>query len=159
MATNANAQNIKVIATNRRARHEYHIDDRIEAGIVLTGTEVKSLRAGKASIVDAYAAFDRGEAYIYNMSINPYEQGNRYNQPEKRPRKLLLHKHEIGRLVGQVSQKGYTLVALQVYFKGSRVKVELGLAKGKKAYDKREDIKERDTKRELDRAMKEFRKS
>jgi SsrA-binding protein len=146
---------IKVIATNRRAFHDYHIEDRYEAGVVLAGTEVKSLRAGKASLVDSYASFDRGEAYLNNVFINPYDKGNRYNQPEKRPRKLLLHKGEISRLVGQVSQKGYTLVALQLYFKGDRVKVELGLAKGKREYDKRETLKERDSKREIDRAMKD----
>lgn len=150
---------IKVIATNRKARHEYHILERYEAGLVLKGTEVKSLRAGKASLVDSYAAFEKGEAYLYNVFINPYEQGNRYNQPEKRPRKLLMHKQEIDRLLGQVAQKGFTIVALQLYFKGSRVKVELGLAKGKKVYDKREDVKERESKREIDRAMKDQRRS
>lgn len=149
---------IKVIATNRRARHDYHIETTIEAGMVLAGTEVKSLRAGRASVVDAYATFDRGEAWVHNLQINPYEQGNRNNQPERRPRKLLLHKQEIDRLLGQVSQKGYTVVALQVYFKGSHVKIQLGLAHGKKAYDKREDIKERDARREMDRAVKASRR-
>lgn len=149
---------IKVVATNRRARHDYHILDRYEAGIVLKGTEVKSLRAGKASIADAYASFERGEAFVYNMFINPYEQGNRYNQPERRTRKLLMHRREIGKLVGQVSQKGFTLIPLQIYFKGAHVKVELGLAKGKREYDKREDIKDRDSRREIDRAMKDHRK-
>lgn len=157
--TTTKPEPIRQVATNRRARYEYHIEETIEAGLVLSGTEVKSLRAGKCSIVDAYASFEKGEAFVHNMQINPYEQGNRENKPEKRPRKLLLHKHQIGRLAGQVSQKGYTVVALQVYFKGSKVKVELGVAKGKKAYDKRENIKERDTKRELDRAMKERRRS
>lgn len=154
----ADKQVIKTIATNRRARFEYHIEDTIEAGIVLSGTEVKSLRAGKASLVDAYATFDRGEAFIYNLQINPYAQGNRYNQPEKRVRKLLMHRAEIDRMMGQVSQKGYTVVALQMYFKGSRVKIELGLAKGKKSYDKREDIKTREVKRELDRTIKDSRR-
>jgi SsrA-binding protein len=154
----ADKQVIKTIATNRRARFEYHIEETIEAGLVLSGTEVKSLRAGKASLVDAYATFDRGEAFIYNLQINPYEQGNRYNQPEKRARKLLLHRVEIDRLMGQVSQKGYTVVALHMYFKGSRVKIELGLAKGKKTFDKREDIKSREVKRELDRTIKESRR-
>ena len=154
----ADKQVIKTIATNRRARFEYHIEDTIEAGLVLSGTEVKSLRAGKASLVDAYASFDRGEAFIYNLQINPYEQGNRNNHPEKRARKLLLHRVEIDRLMGQVSQKGYTVVALHMYFKGSRVKIELGLAKGKKSYDKREDIKTREVKRELDRTIKDSRR-
>ncbi len=158
MATSTNQEITKIVATNRKARYEYHIESRIEAGLVLAGTEVKSLRAGRASIVDAYSAFKDGEAFLFNMQINPYEQGNRYNQPEKRPRKLLLHRNEIDRLVGLVSQKGYTLVALQVYFRGSRVKVELGLAKGKKDYDKRETIKDRDSKRDLDRVMKDSRK-
>lgn len=150
-------QAIKVIATNRKAHHEYHILERFEAGIALKGTEVKSLRGGKASLVDAYAGFERGEAFVYNLFINPYEQGNRYNQPERRPRKLLLHRQEISRLLGQVSQKGFTLVALQLYFKGSHVKLELGLAKGKHSYDKRQDIKERESRRELDRSIKEHR--
>jgi SsrA-binding protein len=148
---------IKIIATNRKARHLYHIVDTLEAGLVLSGTEVKSLRAGRASLVDAYAAFDRNEAYVYNLYIGPYEQGNRFNLPERRPRKLLLHRREINRLLGQVSQKGFTIVALQIYFKGSRVKLQLGLARGKREYDKREDVKERETRREMDRAMKGMR--
>lgn len=148
---------IKVIATNRRARHDYHILETVEAGLALKGTEVKSLRAGKASLAEAYAGFQHGEGFLYGMFINPYDHGNRYNQPERRPRKLLLHKQEIDRLFGQVSQKGFALIPLQLYFRGSHVKVELGIAKGKKMYDKREDLKERETKRELDRAMKESR--
>lgn len=154
----ADKESIKVIATNRRARHDYHIDDTVEAGLVLSGTEVKSLRAGKASLADAYAGFDKGEAYVYNLFINPYEKGNRENKPERRTRKLLLHRREIDRLFGQVNQKGYTLAALELYFKGSTVKLKLGLAKGKKEYDKREDIKTRETKRELDRVMKDSRR-
>lgn len=150
-------KSVKVIATNRRARHDYHILERYEAGIVLKGTEVKSLRAGRASLADAYAAFERGEGFIYNMFINPYDKGNRYNQPERRTRKLLMHRQELNRLLGQVSQKGFTLIPLQLYFKGCHVKVELGLAKGKREYDKREDIRDRDSKREIDRAMKEHR--
>ena len=151
----AEERSVKVIATNRKAFHDYHIEERYEAGIALKGTEVKSLRAGRASLVDSYAAFERGEAYVYNMFINPYDKGNRYNQPERRPRKLLMHRQELNRLIGQVSQKGYTLVALQLYFKGSHVKVELGLAKGKREYDKRVVIKERESKRDLDRVIKE----
>ncbi|MCX7020374.1 MAG: SsrA-binding protein SmpB [bacterium] len=148
---------IKVIATNRKAFHFYHISERIEAGLVLQGTEVKSLRAGKASLVDSYASFERGEAFIQNMNISHYDKGNRFNHPERRPRKLLLHKKEISRLVGQVSQKGFTLIPLQLYFKGSCVKVEMGLARGKKEFDRRHDIKERESKREIDRTLKEHR--
>ncbi|MBX7245233.1 MAG: SsrA-binding protein SmpB [Candidatus Sumerlaeaceae bacterium] len=153
----ANEKKIKQIATNRKAWYLYDISEKFEAGIVLAGTEVKSLRAGRASLVDCYANFEGGEAYVYNLLINPYEQGNRSNKPERRPRKLLLNKQEINRLIGQVSQKGFTLVALQLYFKGSRVKLELGLGRGKKEYDKRHDIKDRENRRELDRAMKDFR--
>ncbi len=149
---------IKVIATNRRAWHDYHIEDRLEAGLVLGGTEVKSLRAGRASLVDCYVSVSKGEAFIYNLQISPYEQGNRYNMPEKRPRKLLLHKSEIEKIMGQISRKGYTVAGLKLYFKGSRVKLELGMARGKKDYDKREDMKERDSKREVDRVMKASRR-
>ena len=145
---------IKVIATNRRAWHDYHVLEKHEAGIVLCGTEVKSLRAGKASLVDSYASFNRGEAFVHNLLISPYEKANRFNHEERRPRKLLLHKQEIGRLAGQVSQKGFTLVPLRLYFKGSHVKVELGVVRGKKEYDKRHDLKERETKREIDRVMR-----
>ena len=146
---------IKVIATNRRARHDYHIEDTLEAGIVLAGTEVKSLRAGRASMVDCYVAVSGGEAFVYNLTISPYEQGNRYNQPEKRPRKLLLHRQEIDWIAGQIARKGYTVAGLQLYFKSGRVKLQMGLAKGKKTFDKREDLKARDTKREMDRATKD----
>lgn len=149
---------IKAIATNRRAWHDYHIEETLEAGVVLSGTEVKSLRAARASLVDCYVAVSKGEAFIYNMQISPYDQGNRYNLPEKRPRKLLLHKNEISWLAGQVARKGYTIAGLKLYFKGSRVKLQLGLAKGKKSFDKREDIKDRDNKRELDRAIKDSRR-
>jgi SsrA-binding protein len=148
---------IKIIATNRRAHHDYHILEVMEAGLVLTGTEVKSLRAGKASLADSYVGFERGEAYVYNLFINPYEKGNRYNHPEKRPRKLLLHRREIDRLVGMVSQKGFTVIPLKLYFRGSHAKLEIALAKGKKAYDKRQDVKEREVMREIDRTLKEKR--
>lgn len=154
----ADSAPIKVIATNRRAWHDYHIEDTLEAGLVLGGTEVKSLRAGRASLVDCYVAVSKGEAMLYNMQISPYEQGNRYNLPEKRPRKLLLHKKEIEWLAGQIARKGYTVAGLKLYFKGRHVKMQIGLARGKKSYDKREDIKERDTKRELDRAIKDSRR-
>lgn len=149
---------VKVIATNRRAWHDYHIEEKLEAGIVLSGTEVKSLRAGRASMVDCYVGVSKGEAYIYNLQISPYEQGNRYNLPEKRPRKLLMHKREVDWIAGQVARKGFTVAGLKLYFKGSRVKLEIGLARGKKTYDKREDSKERDVKREMDRAVKDSRR-
>ncbi|MFP4379983.1 MAG: SsrA-binding protein SmpB [Candidatus Sumerlaeia bacterium] len=144
----------RVVATNRKARHEYHIDDKWEAGIVLRGTEVKSLRQGNASIIDSYAEPDNGEIWLNNLHINPYEQGNRFNVDSKRRRKLLLNKREIKKITGLCSQKGYTLVPLRVYFKGQNAKVEIGLARGKRDYDKRQDIRERDMKRELERSMK-----
>lgn len=152
------SETIKDIALNRRARFDFHIDDTLEAGLVLKGTEVKSLRAGKASVTDCYATIQKGEGWVHNLQISPYEQGNRYNQPEKRPRKLLLHKKEIAWLAGEISKKGYTIVGLKLYFKGSKVKLLLGVAKGKKSHDKREDIKAKDSKREMDRALKESRK-
>lgn len=140
--------------TNRKARHEYHIEDKYEAGIALTGTEIKSIRAGKANLQDSYARVDNGELMLYNMHISPYEQGNRFNHEPKRPRKMLMHKREIMRLLGQTREKGLSLIPLQLYFKGGWVKVELALARGKKKYDKREDIAARDARREMDRAMK-----
>lgn len=149
---------IKIISTNRRAWHDYHIEDTLEAGLVLSGTEVKSLRAGRASLVDCYVFISKGEAHIHNLQISPYEQGNRNNQPEKRARKLLLHKSEIDKIAGQIARKGYTVAGLKLYFKGSRVKVQIGMAKGKKDFDKREVIKDRDNKRELDRSIKDQRR-
>jgi len=140
--------------TNRKARHEYHIEETYEAGIALSGTEVKSIRAGKANLQDSYARVENGELILYNMHISPYEQGNRFNHEPKRPRKLLMHKREIMRLFGRTREKGLSLIPLKVYFKGSWVKVELALARGKKKYDKREDIAERDARREMDRALK-----
>jgi SsrA-binding protein len=145
---------IKIVTTNRRATYDYAIEERIEAGIVLAGTEVKSLRAGKCSIVDAFARFSGNEAFLEGMTIQAYSHGNRANQPEKRGRKLLLHRREISRLIGSVTQKGYSLIAMKVYFKGSLVKVELGLGRGKKNYDRRDDIRSADAKRTIDRAMK-----
>ncbi|MFH0794931.1 MAG: SsrA-binding protein SmpB [bacterium] len=138
----------KVIATNRKARHLYHIEETFEAGIALMGTEVKSLRAGYGSITDgSFASADRGEIWLHNMHIHPYEFGNRYNPEPLRSRKLLLHAREIKKLIGKVSQSGYTLVPLRLYFKRGLVKVELGLARGKKAFDKRDDLRERDARR------------
>ncbi|AQS60278.1 SsrA-binding protein SmpB [Desulforamulus ferrireducens] len=149
----------KTITENRRARHEYHILETYEAGISLQGTEVKSLRAGKANLQDSFARVENGEMMLYNMHISPYEQGNRFNHEPKRPRRLLMHKQEIMRLLGKVREKGLALVPLKLYFNPrGRVKVELALAQGKKSYDKRQDIAHRDAKREMDRAIRERQK-
>lgn len=145
---------VKVICENRRARHEYHIMETYEAGIVLQGTEVKSLRAGRASLQDSFARVENGEVWLYNMHISPYEQGNRYNHDPKRPRKLLLHKREIMYLWGRTREKGLTLIPLRCYFKDGKAKVELALAKGKKLYDRRADLAERAARREMERALK-----
>ena len=147
----------RTIATNRRARHEYHVLEDYEAGLVLKGTEVKSLRQGHCSLTDSYAAFKDGELWLHNMHIPPYEQGNRYNVDAKRPRKLLLHAAQLRRLVGAVTQKGLTIIPLRVYFSRQHAKVQIGLCRGKKAYDKREAIRRRDEKRELERERKEMR--
>jgi SsrA-binding protein len=145
----------KLIATNRKARHEYHILEKFEAGIVLKGTEVKSLRQGKASLNEAYATVEKGEIFLLNAHISPYEKGNRWNLPERRPRKLLLHQREIKRLIGGVTRKGFTIIPLRLYLNDKGlIKVEIALAKGKKAYDKREDIKKRDLDREAQRDYK-----
>lgn len=146
----------KIAATNRRAHHEYFILETIEAGIALTGTEVKSLRQGKANINDAFARVDSGECILYDMHISPYDFGNRFNPDPRRPRKLLLHKKEILKLHGEIREKGLTLVPLKLYFVRGMVKVELGLAKGKKLYDKRDDIAKKEANRKIDRAIKEF---
>jgi len=148
-------EEIKVVAQNKKARHDYFIEQTMEAGIVLSGTEVKSIRQGKVNLKDSYATIDKGEVILNGMHISPYEQGNIFNKDPLRDRKLLLHRYEINRLIGYTQQKGLTLVPLQVYFKRGKVKIELGVAKGKKLYDKREDIAERDAKREIDRRMKE----
>ncbi|MBR5328800.1 MAG: SsrA-binding protein SmpB [Firmicutes bacterium] len=147
---------IKVAATNRRAHHEYFILETIEAGIALTGTEVKSLRQGKANVNDAFARVDNGECILYDMHISPYDFGNRFNPDPRRPRKLLLHKKEIMKLHSEIREKGLTLVPLKLYFVRGMVKVELGLAKGKKLYDKRDDIAKKEANRKIDRAIKEF---
>jgi SsrA-binding protein len=144
----------KLIATNRRARFEYELLDTYEAGLVLRGPEVKSLRAGKASLVDAYAVVRRGEAYLVNAHISPYEEAGRENADPRRERKLLLHRAEIARLLGDVSERGFTLVPLSLYFKDGKAKVELALARGKKLYDKRETIRRREEDRELQRTMR-----
>ena len=147
---------IKILIDNRKARHDYHILDTYEAGIVLKGTEVKSIRAGKANLKDSYARVEKGELFLYNMHISPYEQGNRFNHEPKRTRRLLMHKHEINRLLGRTKEKGLSLVPLKLYFKNNKVKVELALAKGKKLHDKRRALAERDAKREMERARKNF---
>ena len=141
---------IKMVANNKKAYHDYFIDEKYEAGIELFGTEVKSVRMGKCSVKEAFVKIENGQVYVYGMHISPYEKGNIFNKDPLRVRKLLLHKAEIMKLNGKVTQKGYTLVPLQVYFKGSLVKVEIGLARGKKLYDKRQDIAKKDMKREVE---------
>lgn len=144
-----------VVAENRRARHDYHIEESIEAGIVLTGSEIKSVRAGRMNLRGSYARVVNNEVFLYEAHISPYEQsGTYFNHDPMRPRKLLLHRREIRRLIGLVRQKGLTLVPLRIYFKGRRAKVELGIARGKKLYDKREDIAKRDAQRDIERALK-----
>lgn len=148
----------KIVAQNRKARHEYHIDEVFEAGLVLTGTEVKSLRSGKGSIAEAYVHPVGGELWLSKCHIPPYEHGNIHNVDPVRERKLLLHKREIQKLIGAVSRKGYTIVPLQIYFRQGRAKIEIALARGKKLYDKREDIKRRDQQRDMDRAIRSGRR-
>ena len=147
-------ENVKLIANNKKAYHDYFIEDKYEAGISLAGTEVKSLRQGKCSIKESFIRIEKGEVFIYGMHISPYEKGNIFNKDPLRVKKLLLHKYEINKLAGKIAEKGYTLVPLQVYFRGSLVKVELGLAKGKKLYDKRQDIAKKDQKREAEKEFK-----
>lgn len=144
----------KIIAQNKKAYHDYFIEEKLEAGIALAGTEVKSLRQGKVNLKDSYASVDGGEMWVKNMHISPYEQGNIFNKDPLRPRKLLLHKREITRLMGLSAQQGYSLVPLSLYFKGARVKLELALVKGKKLYDKRAAAAEKDAKRNIERAMR-----
>lgn len=145
---------VKYIADNRKARHDYFIHDTYEAGLALTGTEVKSLRRGAVNLKDSYCRIDNGEAYIVGMHINPYEQGNRFNADPLRTRKLLLHKYEILKLIGATKEKGYTLIPLNLYFKKGRVKATVGLATGKKLYDKRQALAEKEAKRDMERRMK-----
>lgn len=137
------AEQTKLIANNKKAYHDYFIEEKYEAGIELYGTEVKSLRMGKCSIKESFIRIDHGEVFVYNMHISPYEKGNIFNKDPLRIKKLLLHRSEIRKITGKIAQKGYTLVPLQIYFKGSLAKVEIGLAKGKKLYDKRQDIAEK----------------
>ena len=148
-------ESFKLIANNKKAYHDFFIDDKYETGIELFGTEVKSIRMGKCSIKESFVRIEKGEVYIYGMHINPYEKGNIFNKDPLRVRKLLVHKTEINNLAAKIAEKGYTLVPLQVYFKGSLVKVEIGLARGKKLYDKRDDIAKKDQRREVEREFKQ----
>ncbi|TYQ17700.1 UNVERIFIED_CONTAM: SsrA-binding protein [Acetivibrio alkalicellulosi] len=145
----------KTIAQNKKARQEYFIEQTLEAGIVLSGTEVKSVRAGKVNLKDSYAIIKSGEVFINGMHVSPYEQGNIFNKDPLRDRKLLLHRFEINKLIGYIQQKGMTLVPLEIYFKRGKVKVSLGVGKGKKLYDKRQDIAKRDAQREIERKLKD----
>lgn len=154
MAANDRTAAQKDIAVNRRARHEYHIDETVEAGIVLAGSEVKSLRQGKANLNDCYARFDKGEAWLLNLHISPYGPSSQFGHEPTRTRKLLLHAREIERLMGKVKERGCTLIPLRLYFKNGRAKVEIALARGKKLHDKRESIKEREARLDIDRAVK-----
>ena len=148
------AESIKLIANNKKAYHDYFIEEKYEAGISLAGTEVKSLRMGRCSIKEAFIRIEHDEVFVYNMHISPYEKGNIFNKDPLRVRKLLLHRQEIRKIQGHITQKGYTIVPLSVYFSGSLVKVEIGLAKGKKLYDKRQDIAKKDQRREAERKFK-----
>jgi SsrA-binding protein len=149
---------VKIIAQNRRARHDYFIEDVIEAGIALIGTEVKSLRQGRAGLSDAYAEVSGGEVFLQNAHIAQYEPASRFNHDPLRPRRLLLHKREIRKLASKVAERGYTLVPLSLYFRDGKAKVELALAKGRKTYNKREAIRERDIRRDIDRKVRERQK-
>ncbi|MGI8315589.1 SsrA-binding protein SmpB [Halobacillus mangrovi] len=145
----------KTIAQNKKARHDFSIEETFEAGIVLQGTEIKSIRNGRINLKDSFARVNNGEVFLHNMHISPYEQGNIYNHDPTRARKLLLHRKEINQLIGQTQQKGYSLVPLKVYIKNGVAKVLLGVGRGKKKYDKREDLKRKQQKREIDRAIKD----
>jgi SsrA-binding protein len=144
----------KLVANNKKAYHDYFIEEKYECGIALHGTEVKSLRMGKCSIKEAFIRIENGEVFIYGMHVSPYEKGNIFNKDPLRVRKLLMHKQEINKLLGKIKEKGYTLVPLQVYFSNGKAKVEIGLARGKKLYDKRDDIAKKDARREVERNFK-----
>lgn len=153
MASKKDSQ--KLIANNKKAYHDYFIDETYEAGVALHGTEVKSMRMGKCSIKESFIRIENGEVFVYGMHVSPYEKGNIFNKDPLRVKKLLMHKYEINKLAGKIAEKGYTLVPLQVYFKEGRVKVEVGLARGKKLYDKRQDIAKKDQRREAEREYKQ----
>ncbi|EFQ5576367.1 SsrA-binding protein SmpB [Listeria monocytogenes] len=145
----------KLVAQNKKARHDYAIEETFEAGIVLQGTEIKSVRNARVNIKDSYARIDKGEIFLHNMHISPYEQGNRYNHDPLRTRKLLLHKKQISRLIGETKESGYSIVPLKMYIKDGYAKVLIGVARGKKKYDKRQDLKQKEAKRDIERAFKE----
>ena len=145
---------MKLVANNKKAYHDYFIDEKYEAGLVLHGTEVKSLRLGKCSVKEAFVRIENSEVWIYGMHISPYEKGNIFNRDPLRPKKLLMHKDEIRKLTGKISEKGFTIVPLQVYFKDGRAKIEIGLARGKRLYDKRQDIAKKDQRREAEKEFK-----
>ena len=147
-------EEMKLVANNKKAYHDYFIEEKYEAGLVLHGTEVKSLRMRKCSIKEAFIRIENGEVYAYGMHISPYEKGNIFNKDPLRPKKLLLHKQQIRKLIGSSAEKGYTLVPLQVYFRDGRAKIEIGLARGKKLYDKRQDIAKKDQRREAEKELK-----
>jgi SsrA-binding protein len=148
----------KQLAQNKKAYHDFFIEETFEAGIVLQGTEIKSIRKGKANLKDAFAKIERGELYLYNMHVSPYEQGNRYNHDPLRTRKLLLHRKEINKLIGETKEVGYTIVPLKLYLKNGYCKVLIGLGRGKKQYDKREDLKKKEAKRDIERAFRDRQK-
>ena len=148
----------KQLAQNKKAYHDFFIEETFEAGIVLQGTEIKSIRKGKANLKDAFAKIERGEVYLHNMHVSPYEQGNRYNHDPLRTRKLLLHRKEINKLIGETKEVGYTIVPLKLYLKNGYCKVLIGLGKGKKQYDKREDLKKKEAKRDIERAFRDRQK-
>ena len=145
---------MKLVANNKKAYHDYFVDEKIEAGLVLHGTEVKSLRMGKCSIKESFIRIENGEMFVYGMHISPYEKGNIFNKDPLRVKKLLLHKSEINKLLGKIKEKGFTIVPLQVYFKDGKAKMEIGLCRGKKLYDKRQDIAKKDMKREAEKEFK-----
>ena len=152
-------EGIKIVSENRKAFHDYFIEDRIEAGIVLTGTEIKSIRNGKVNLKDSYARLKDGEVWVYQMHISPYEQGNRFNHDPLRPRKLLLHRTEINKFVGKIQLQGLTLIPIKIYLKQGMAKVELAIGQGKKNYDKRQVLAEREGKRDIERALRDRNKS
>ena len=147
-------ESMKLVANNKKAYHDYFVDEKFEAGLVLHGTEVKSLRLGKCSIKESFIRIENEEVWVYGMHISPYEMGNIFNKDPLRPKKLLLHKYEINKLLGKIKEKGFTLVPLQVYFKDGRAKIEMGLCRGKKLYDKRQDIAKKDQRREAEKDFK-----
>lgn len=149
------AEQIRVIAENRKARHDYFVEERYETGIILTGTEIKSIRAARVNLKDSYAEITGGEVWLNQMHISPYEQGNRFNHDPLRKRKLLMNRTEINKIVGKVQQQGMTLIPLKIYLKQGLAKIELGLCKGKKSYDKRDDLADRDAKRQMERDLRD----